>query len=320
MVAYFDLENLESLFQQRRTTFHDKCYELLREELDLTFNFNKEEIKSRTTLQFLPNLLSQGAKNNKHEFLSDKFPERPLKSNSHNQFNIDQLNSLFFINDENLSALKDKDDLLIADIGEELELFSLLFLRTNKYQFEEIIPLSQFQSWNDITKYECPFSDLIIVDNFLLKDERLFECNLFSMVKTLISNCVSKKINVVIIVKKGEITTQFTLDQIKSDLSKLIEDKLGVKPNVTIICTYRVHDRFILRNYQFISSGDTFNNYYHTNGSLKSNGEFLSFRSIANKTYLKTYKLLHAKYQDIINTTAASDIIGSKKSRFFNFP
>ena len=261
MTAYFDIENLESYLAQPKNEAFDDTLKMIKKQLDLSFNFSKEEFKrSDALLQFIKTL-SEGIGDKKINYIPEKFPPRNLKSNSHNNFSAEELLSVYFINDETLHKLKNKEDLLIADVGEEMPMFKMLFLNIDDYKFEKKLRIgSQFQSWSDFNNYYCPYTDLIIVDNFILSDVSLFETNLKGIVVNTLKDNIRKKINIIIFLKADQENVSFS--DLKANLKSLVEAKYTDSPNITIVKHYAEHDRTILKNFVRVYSGDTFNYFF----------------------------------------------------------
>lgn len=317
MVAYFDLENFLSFLNEPKDDFKEDCFKLLKKQLDLTFNFKKDALKTTELgMQFLV-FLSQGVGDKKIIFQEDKFPTRGLKSNSHRDFNIEQLLSLYFINDENIEALSNKDELLIANIGEERELLQRIFLNNVDYKFERKLRIgSDFKSWEDLEQFHSPLTDLIIVDNFILGDKSLFETNLKGLVKNSIKSGIRKKINIVIFYKPDSEGVSFL--ELKNDLQTIVKEKCVESPNITIVKHYAEHDRTILKNFIRIYSGDSFN-YFLSSGSKTTKGKEIHFSSIADRENYSLYLELLNDLQKIVDNADEKSIIGDKKSRFINF-
>lgn len=318
MTAYFDIENLESYLSQPKNEAFQDSLKMIRKQLDLSFNFSKEEFKKSETLLHFIKSLSDGIGNKKIKYIPEKFPSRNLKSNSHNNFSAEELLSVYFINDETLDKLKNKDDLLIADVGEEMPMFKMLFLHNDDYKFEKKLRIgSQFQSWADFNNYYCPYTDLIIVDNFILSDVSLFETNLKGIVANTLKDNIRKKINIIIFLKADQENVSFS--DLKTNLKSLVEAKYTDSPNITIVKHYAEHDRTILKNHLRVYSGDTFN-YFLSNGQKNTKGKEIHFVSIADRENYNLYLDMLADLQKIIKNVKATDIIGDKVSRFLNFP
>lgn len=318
MVAYFDLENLKSFLLQPKNEFHGDCIKLLKKQLDITFNFPKEKFKESDDLMNFIKVFSDGAGDKVIKYIPEKFPTRKLKSNTHKDFTKEQLLAAYFINCEDLKKLQSKDDLLIADIGEEIELFKILFLQNDDYKFEKKLRIgSEFQSWSDLSRYRTPSTDIIIVDNFIFSDKSLYETNFKGIISNLLKEGIRKKINIVIFLKTDQENVPFA--QMKSEIKKIVEEKYTDSPNVTIVKNYSEHDRTILNNCLRVYSGDTFN-YFLSNGNKTTKGKEVHFSSIADKENYNLYLATLDDLQNIIGTAKSENIIGDKVSRFLNFP
>ena len=318
MTAYFDIENLESFLAQPKNEFFDDCRKLLRKQLDLSFNFRKEDFKKSEALMHFLKDLSEGIGDKKINYYENKFPLRSIKSNSHKDFSNEELLSAYFINDETIDKLKNKEELLIADVGEEMNLFRMLFLNNTDYKFERKLRIGdQFTAWEDFNNFYCPYIDSIIVDNFILSDKSLFETNLKGIVRNTLKDGIRKKINIIIFLKADQENVPF--NELKSEIRKIVEEKYTDAPNVTIIKHYTEHDRTILKNFVRVYSGDTFN-YFLSDGSKTTKGKEIHFSSIADKENYNLYLRMLSDLQKIVDNSLSQNIVGDKESRFLNFP
>jgi hypothetical protein len=318
MVAYFDLENLISFLNQPKDELFDDCMRVIKKQLDLTFNFKKEElINFEEGLIFLKKL-TEGVENEKKiKFIEEKFPARSLKSNTHNHFNTEQLLSVYFINDSNLNSLMNREELLIADVGDEIKMFKTLLLNNNDYKFDKKLRIgSEFSSWKILQEYKSPFIDLIIVDNFILSDKSLFETNLKGIIENTLVSESRKKINILIFLKSNQNNIPF--EELKTKIKSIVVNKCKEVPNITLIKHYSEHDRTILLNFIRIYSGDSFN-YFLSNGQTTTKGKEIHFVSIVEKENYKLYIEMLKDLQKIINNSKQDSIIGDKKSRLLKF-
>ena len=138
MHLYIDKKNLESIASNSDHPIFHECMTAMRQDLDVCFNFLKEEIMQNESLLAWFKLFTSGiAANRQQKFLETPFPERPVKSNAYIHFNIDQLSSAYLIDDDKLENLSGMGALLIGKPGEEFEVFSQLFLRWNKYKYDK---------------------------------------------------------------------------------------------------------------------------------------------------------------------------------------
>lgn len=326
MQLYIDKENLSDFVneQSKHPLFSD-CNKTIQRQLDVTFNFSKEELKTDEFLLKWFSALTEGVNDTKKEFNEAKFPDRPLKSNTYNSFDINQLSAIYLINDDKLTILKDKGAILIGDIGEEIEVFKQLFLHHNDYKFDKKLKIgsSEFSSWNDLSLYSFVTSDIIIIDSFILSDNSLIDSNLISYLKILCSKARCK-VNIVIYTNTKEANVSYAA--LSPSIRDAIESITGIKPNVTLIKYHdqknvesvAEHDRTIFTNYFRVYSGDSFN-YFKSDGSKTTKGREIHYSSFADKENYKLAIELIADIQKHINSLTAEAIQGDKKSNFLKF-
>lgn len=325
MKLYIDKENLQSFISNSKDPLYADCTKTMQRQLDITFNFSKDELKSDEFLLKWFSVLTEGVNDTKKVFNEAKFPDRPLKSNSYNGFDLTQLSAIYLINDEKISVLKDKGAILIGDIGEEIEVFKQLFLHHNDYKFDKKIKIgsSEFSSWNDLSLYSFVTSDIIIIDSFILSDNSLIDSNLISYLKTLCSKARCK-VNIVIYTNTKEANVSYAV--LSQSIRDAIESITGIKPNITLI-KYRdqknvesvaEHDRTIFTNYLRVYSGDTFN-YFKSDGSKITKGREIHYNGFADKENHKLALELIADIQNNIDSLPSDVVEGDKKSNFLNF-
>lgn len=318
MVAYFDLENLQSFLQQPKNDFYNDCLKLIKNQLDLTFNFSKDEFKNAEDLQAFLKVLSDGVGNKKIKFLDEKFPSRNLKSNSHKTFDIEQLLSVYFINNEDIQKLRAKEDLLIADVGEEMQMFKLLFLNNNDYKFEKKLRIGYgFDHWSNFRDFYTPHMDIIIVDNYILDDKSLIYTNLKGIIENSIITDCRKVLNIIIFIKGDKLN--ISISELRTIINPIVNVKYTDDPKITIVKHYSEHDRTILRNMLRVYSGDSFN-YFLANGTKTTNGKEIHLTSIADKENYDLYLNALNDLQKTIDNSTTANIVGDKSSRFLNFP
>ncbi len=324
MDLYIDRNNVLSLIGSRTVDYYEDCVKLMRRQLDVQFNFSKEELKNDEGLMFwYQKNFTQGVGDSEIKFGSS-FPEKPLKSNSANTFNSLQLSAIYLLDDENVPKLKDTGSVMIGEVGEEVEILQKLFFLQNDYLFEKKwrINGANFRIWDDLRNYSLPLTDIVIADAYILKnkdnDLDTIDYNLIKYLGVL-TNCTKNKVNVVIITNPQNMDYDYATVRKKID-SKL-KETTGKKPSVTIIKTRKEHDRTILTNYKRIYSGDTFN-FWNSKGIKISNGREISYSSLAKKENNDLAISLLCDFQNIIDFLQMNNpeqIEGDKKSKFLNF-
>lgn len=334
MDLYIDKENLRSFLNSRDKEEFDDCLRMLRRQLHLVYNMDKTDVKNDSEL--LPWILKIGEGRGKSEetdtFLADKFPIRPIKSNSYNDWSRKSLLSAYLIDDFDVSKLKNKGCVLLGDVGEELVILTKLFCGRD-YEYHHLYDLRKnFLSWEQLTNDNqlLPCTDIIISDRYLFSNQQeVVEYNLSKMLKALAYN-VKNRIDVVVYTLYGKDDRQGYKQGLigfgEKNASKIIKDTLytvtGIKPNVTFVCSNDndkiLHDRFVITNYRLLRSGDSFN-YFDTNGKRITNGGSLDVDSLANhETYVFVESLLE-KLQSTYNTIKGLNdlmILGDRKSKF----
>lgn len=330
MELYIDINNLKSFIKSKDSDDFDDCKRMLRRQLHVVYNFDKEMLKSEPILQQFVTMISEGRglSEESDKFLPSTaiFPERPIKANSYINWNWRELSSVYLIDDLDSRKLKNKGCVLLGETGEELSILMKLFCGMD-YDFHHLYDLQKnFNSWEQLTadNQTLPCTDIIINDRYLFANTYdLVECNLRPLLTVLAGN-VKNRINVVVFTKNKTLL-EFGKDKADAIFKKTLEKSTGMKPNVTFVTSNDndkiPHDRFIITNYRLIRSGDSFL-YFDTKGKKITNGGALDIDSMANhETYTFVQSLLE-KLQtsyDSIRGLNNDMIIGSKESKYIHF-
>jgi hypothetical protein len=325
MQLYIDKENLESFISKAKDPMYSDCTKAMQRQLDITFNFSKDELKSDDILLKWFSMFSEGAAETKKEFNEVKFPDRPLKSNSYNSFDINQLSAIYLINDEKLSVLKEKGAVLIGEIGEEIQILKQLFFFHDDYKFEKklIIGSSEFSEWQHLEKYSSVTSDILIFDPYILSDSSLIDSNFLKLLRVLCtkSRC---KLSIVLYTDIDQIQIDYTT--ISAKVRQEIQTVTGISPNFTIVkyrkqknyVSFAEHDRTIFTNYFRVYSGDSFN-YFKSDGTKITTGREIHLIGFADKENHNLALELIKDIQNNIIKLPSEAIEGDKKSNFLNF-
>jgi hypothetical protein len=328
MNVYIDKENLISIYKNNGNEIVKDGIKLLKRHCNLFFNFSKGTVSSDQQLGLIFNQLTQGiGEYTKQDFLDDNmFPERPIKTNIHRD--IDK-QCVLFVN-EDVQKIQNIGGVLIGSVGEEEKVFNSLFLFNNEYGFDRRFKIgTQFTKWEDITDFSLPFTDIIIIDQYLFSEYDRAKYNLSRFLKFIHHN-KALKTNIVVFIKNGEIENGKML----KDFNKIIRDSIKAATNktanITIIevrdisrrRTLAEHDRTIFTNYYRIYSGDCISNYFNNDGTKKTKGREIAFSSLAKSEYFVLAKELISDMQNIINWYKQNNpeaIQGDKKSNFLTF-
>lgn len=330
MELYIDINNLKSFIKSKDSDDFDDCKRMLRRQLHVVYNFDKEILKSEPILQQFVTMISEGRglSEESDKFLPSTaiFPERPIKANSYINWNWQKLSSVYLIDDVDSRKLKSKGCVLLGETGEELSILMKLFCGMD-YDFHHLYDLQKnFNSWEQLTadNQTLPCTDIIINDRYLFANTYdLVECNLRPLLTVLAGN-VKNRINLVVFTKNKSLL-DFGKDKADAIFKNTLLRVTGMKPNVTFVTSNDnekiPHDRFIITNYRLIRSGDTFL-YFNTQGKKITNGGALDIDSMANyETYTFVQSLLdklQASYNEIKRLNKDM-IIGSQESKYIIF-
>lgn len=315
MDIYIDELNLESFLNQKENSLYEDTLKLLKRQLGLKFNFSKDRLKANENLLPLIQLLTSGVGNTEITF-KNNFPNRPLKSNSTNDFNSNQLSSIYWINDTDCNKLIESGSIILGELGEEINLINKLFFHQDDYLFEKKWRINGegFRNWDDIKDFSLPLTDIIIVDNYILSNKEIFNTNLLSYLSVLMNNSQAK-VNIVVYAHPEQIDDDET--EILKQIKTCIKNATGKKGTATIIKTRKEHDRTILTNYNRIYSGDSFN-FWDGAGRKITKGKEITYSSNAREENHQLFKDLLKDLQGIIDKNP-ENIEGDKISSYLNF-
>lgn len=324
MDIYIDMANLISFVNSKDNALFADCNKLLKKQLNVYFNFPKNDLKKNQLLMQWITTLSQGAGRDTTIEFDIKEPARPLKSNTSNAFCDKKLSSVYLLEDSETTKFKESGCVLVGEVGEEIEVFNKLFTNQNDYLFERRwrINDTKFKSWNDLTAFSLPLSDILIVDPFILKnkdtDTDTIDLNLIKYLNVLCDQSFTK-VNIVIVTNPNNL--DYSYAEIKQKITSSLIKVLGKSPKFTLILTTREHDRAILTNYLRIYSGDTFN-FWNNKRQKTTKGREISYSSLAKR---ENHQLAVKLLEDIQNTVTFlnqnnPDYIGGDKiSNYLKF-
>lgn len=152
-----------------------------------------------------------------------------------------------------------------------------------------------FKSWAQLSDYILPFSDLIIIDNYML-DEKKWKNNLLKIIDEF-SNKSSVKFNLLLV----SFLHSTDINSYQDKVSKIKDLLKGVNCNLSIILSkelIKVHDRDIFTNYLWINSGSSLN-YFNNDGNLDIDTKIF-FNSLVKKDNMNTSKAALSSIKTII--------------------
>jgi len=138
----------------------------------------------------------------------------------------------------------------------------------------------RFSKWDQLSEYITPFTDLIMVDNYMF-DESLWDYNLFEILR-LFSQKTPVKFNLLLVSfadNKKLIGYANLGEKVKEKLKEM-----GISCNFSLVLapqTLKEHDRGIFTNYLRIKSGDSFV-YFDKTGKYLTKGTDIDFHTLAS--------------------------------------
>lgn len=256
MVLYIDKENLISLVRTKDKASFVEYSNLIRKNLDIQYNFSKEEIIGDEFLTFWFSKLGSGV-GGVQEFCPprNRVPKRPMKANFIKDLNASGRSALFFLNDiDKCTAVESKCCVMVSKIGDELSKLKAVFQPDEQGE----ILTYRITDWGDFLP-KLPLSDIIICDNHYFKDKEVYEANENEIIRFLSSIPHESPVNVVIIVKDSEVDTKIELAEEQSRIKALVKRASGSKNStVTILTTNKTHDRALITNYYRVKQGSSF--------------------------------------------------------------
>lgn len=224
-----------------------KYANLFLNDSDLFINESKETlIKLYNSNEFVKLIL----KNSTREIKCGQFEK--LEKEPESFFDDINPHAVFFFNDATKCKEMEEDYGMMFISNETI-------IENAKFLFQEgLISISKkenhLKNWDFVSKYKHPCNSLIIVDNYILKDEKKIEKNLILLLKELLPTRLKKEFQLVIITDNNQTNIikdryEFLLKQLKS-MDKPYKIVLKI-----ITQAIDNHDRNLLTNYLWINSG-----------------------------------------------------------------
>lgn len=329
MYAYFDIENLTSFVKSSANERFADCNRMLKTHFDIKFNFPKKHMLNYPELMPWVTSMTQGAKGSV-AFLEDTFPPRPLKSNTHRDFDRVHLSAVYLLNDEKMDMLMNRGEMLYAGVGSEVEVLSSLIRDDTDYGFVKQLEVRKMTGWASLDPHVMPTTDIIVVDQYLFSDDSIYASNVYSMIARLCRRINNAPVNIIFFTphefynKTTKCTFTPQWGEVLSNIKKSVKAVTGFAPFVTAVFSSNLgeHDRTIFTNYQYLFSGDSYN-YFDSSNKVITRGRFLDIKSIAHKEHFEAafnfIQDMNAVLSNVISLRNPDSIKGDKKSLYLNF-
>lgn len=329
MLAYFDIENLTSYVSSSASSKFADCNRMLRHHFDIHFNFPKDELKKYPEVMSWITVMNDGVAGKDPVFSSTVFPPRPLKSNTHRDFNLEQLSAVYLLNDDRMEMLMRNGAIMYSGVGTEVEILSSLIRDDIDYGFVKQLEVKQMRNWDNLDSHMTPATDVIIVDQYLFSDDSIYEYNAYTLIAKICQKIKNTPVNIVFFTppdfynRMTKITFTPNWGVVKSAIKQRVKSVTGQDPKITFVFSRNLeeHDRTIFTNYQYLVSGDSFN-YFDSKWRVITNGRYLSLHSVAHRGHFATATNFIADMQvilDEVKRLSADNIKYDKESYFLKF-
>lgn len=310
MVLYIDKENLISLVQSKDKGTFWEYTTLVKRNLDIYYNFSKEEIKGNKDLEFWFSQFGSGVGGQNH-FCPPKHvvPTRPMRPDFYASKNAPDRSAIFFLSDKRAcEEIGAKRCVLLSKVGDELSTLKEVFQLKDR---GEVLNY-KIKKWSDFLP-QLPLSDIIICDNYYFSTAYKKDNN--EIIRTLSAIPHHTPVNVVIIIKPKEgVAPGINLEKEQEIIKRIVVAATGCnRSTVTILATTRVHDRALITNYYRVKSGCGF----HLNDSGIKHDVLTEVKTHAIRNNHNTTKDLLKEYQEDI--TPNVKCYGDKVSNFLTF-
>ncbi len=333
MQVFVDKVNLLNLFKADTHPLQRDAERVLKKSVDIYFNFTKEEafqddLLALTLASFATGAEDAPTRTFKSADAADK-PAFELKTNLHTTWKNKQTAFLVDAPSEKIKLCQEQGGVFVFGPGNEFELFKHLFLLYEQFDTHRGLEIGsdQFRSWDDLKAYVPPFTDVILIDNYISAHKELLTPNLLHLLDCLHYN---KKIetNLVVFTDKSQcsISPNELRDQIQQSVKKVTSRKI----NVTIVLwrqqkgvnSYAEHDRTVVTPYTRWKSGDSFA-YFNSQGGVITRGRELDLFTLhkrGNQQLVQNLLATLNKYLEWCRTHNPENITGDRKSNLLTIP
>lgn len=257
--------------EEDNKTWHS-MWEFLRSGTNLSIH-NVEEKAS----DFLKALTTnrKGTKVSLSDFKKPHKNEFPKKQNPRSVFFLDSQDK------EEQNKYRKKNGYIFGFKEDYLKEWINFSLHTKKNPVSVRKDSGHFKSWHQLEEYITPFTDMVIVDNFMF-DYTVWEQNLFEIIKVF-ANKAPVKFNLLLVSYIGNDKALLDIELIFNQINQDLLNNNGIACNLSIALFDRKlkeHDRGIFTNYLRIKSGDSFV-FLNSKNEIITKGTELDFQSMS---------------------------------------
>ena len=175
---------------------------------------------------------------------------------------------------------------------------------------------SAYTNWDFLAEFRHPCCALVLADNYIVKKKELWGENLLKVIGNFLPQKLNKRaFEITIITEKKDLDNSLLKTRF-GELKTALEALRPYPIVLSIVCTHEIHDRNLLTNYCWVSSGVGFSlfrnqnvtesthltllpiSYLHFNyPNYQTNNQAISYQAVSS--VFNTVNSLLAHYQDI---------------------
>ena len=273
-------------------------WNFLKKETDLYID-NSQKINNNHKIFF--NALTTGRGETKIVATEKPFSgayKNKIKSKSpYSFFCIDE------VNEQEQKKYTSKNGYLIGFVNDYMEKWEKLSLQKGANISVTKNPSGKsLKSWNQLGDYLLPFTDVILIDNFIFSDQKLIGTN-FEKILIELDKATPVIYNLTIVTLEGAPNKKIIGEDIFKQITDIkVRHKLKCKIGLVLTQYFeKEHDRVILTNYLRIKPGSSFN-FFDSYGKMKASTKTdIQFYSIVNEVGRDSWRDTLHSVSDIIN-------------------
>ena len=155
-----------------------------------------KNLKLNMIIQFLELFwitnMNSGVRENAVHWKS-KVPSMPWKEDTLSSFTKEQLSSVYWLDNKDISEEENSSRLIVASVGNEISSLQNLMIKNYNSQKQ----IKKLKGWSDINGLKSPCTDIILIDRFIMSSPEIKEFNLYALLQMLCTD-IDSIVNIII--------------------------------------------------------------------------------------------------------------------------
>ncbi|MBI9061970.1 MAG: hypothetical protein JEZ14_08265 [Marinilabiliaceae bacterium] len=215
---------------------------------------------------------------------------------------VGELKSAYLLSGDCCDDLVEDGALAIKNLGHEVNLFNQFVFLKNDYDFEKKMGIGsvEYNKWSDLEKYTMPFTDILIIDQYVFSDASLIPSNYIKCLEALHAKKTIQT-NIIVYTDFDQFNRgQRSPVQIAKATKKAVKQITGIKPTFTLVLvkkqrdvdSFSEHDRTIWTNYFRLYTGDSINHFNSAGEKITTGREIHLTSHLKEENRLLSDKLI----------------------------